>query len=260
MSYARSRLLLGICGVGFFVVASLAALLLDLPSRWLRGEITWNPSDIGSLLAVYLCFAAMMVPLDLLGGYVLPKRAGTTQHNTISFLVGWLRGVCVHAAFFLTASLLLLALGRLYGAFGASVGVLLLGCGLITWQLELGRLTGALGLITELSTSDQDRVTAAMRQISAWGWKPRPLILLTHQDPGFTGGVVGLPGREKIALPAGMLNRLSSDELAAPSPEDWKRSMTAAVAVGSSLRCSGFFWGSICRWRCRMLELPVCPS
>lgn len=215
MSYARSRLLLGICGVGFFVLASIAAILSGSAASWLPGEVTWSPSDVGSLLAVYVCFAALMTPFDLIGGYVLPKRAGTTQQSTISFLVGWLRGVCVHAAFFLTASLLLLALGRLYGAFGASVGVLLLGSALITWQLELGRLTGSLGLITELSTADQDRITAAMRQTSAWGWRPRPLILLTHQDPGFTGGVVGLPGREKIALPAGMLNRLSSDELAA---------------------------------------------
>lgn len=148
MSYARSRLLLGICGVGFFVLASIAAILSGSPASWLPGEVTWSPSDVGSLLAVYVCFAALMTPFDLIGGYVLPKRAGTTQHSTISFLVGWLRGVCVHAAFFLTASLLLLALGRLYGAFGASVGVLLLGSALITWQLELGRLTDLLHVHT----------------------------------------------------------------------------------------------------------------
>ena len=50
---------------------------------------------------------------------------------------------------------------------------------------------------------------------AAYGWATRDLVLLNHQDPGFTGGVVGLPGHEKIVLPAGILNRLSSNELAA---------------------------------------------
>ncbi len=40
------------------------------------------------------------------------------------------------------------------------------------------------------------------------------MIVLEHEDPGFTGGVVGLPGQETIVIPHGWLEGLSPQQLA----------------------------------------------
>jgi len=215
MSYARSRLWLGVSGVGLIVLLSLGCLWRQVPSSFLPQGVTGSVTDVLALGGLFLSLVAIMAPLDFLGGYLLPNRAGPQTIRAKSFLLRWLRGISIQGVFFLTASLLTLTLGRWYGNVGASASVLFLCVFLVTFQLQLGRLAGSLGQPKQWSSADRDRVVAATHLTSAYGWKPRDLVLLTHQDPGFTGGVVGLPGREQIVLPAGMLNRLSSDELAA---------------------------------------------
>jgi hypothetical protein len=238
MSYARSRLWLGMSGVGLIVLLSLGCLLTKVPLEFLSLDESWSGSDLAATVMVFCLLTTVMVPLDLLGGYFLPNRIGNNTVCFKSFLIGWVRGVATQGAFFVCASLFILLLGRWYGALGASVGVGLLCLFLVAFQLKLGRLAGSLGQHTELSTADQDRLVAATRLTSAYGWEPRDLVLLTHQDPGFTGGVVGLPGREKIVLPAGILNRLTSDELAATiarrleATDDGSRSRGLLVAFG----------------------------
>jgi hypothetical protein len=201
-------------GVGLIVLASVACLVTKVPLVLLPTNSSWSASDVIALVSAIGCLSALLAPLDLLGGYFLPNRAGPNSVTAGGFFGSWLRGAITQAAFFLAASLLLLTLGRWAGILGASLGVASLCVMLVAFQLPLGRLTGALGKITELGSADRDRIDAATRLTTACGWKPRALVVLTHQDPGFTGGVVGLPSREKIALPAGMLNHLSTDELA----------------------------------------------
>lgn len=214
MSYARSRLLLGMTGVGMIVLASVACIFMKVPLVLLPTTKSWSAVDVIALVAAIGCIFAILAPLDLMGGYVLPNRAGPKSVSAGGFFASWLKGAMTQAAFFIVASLLLLTLGRWAGVLGASVGIVSLCVLLVVFQLPLGRLTGTLGTITQLGSADRDRIDAATRLTTACGWKPRDLVVLTHQDPGFTGGVVGLPGREKIALPEGMLNRLSTDELA----------------------------------------------
>ncbi len=215
MSYARSRLWLGISGVGLIVLLSLGCLALEAPQKFLPSDTTWSIVDCVALGVVFVALIVGMVPLDLLGGYVLPNRAGRNVVSAKKFVASWFRGVVVQAGFFFAASLFLLLLGRWYGALGASVGVTILCVLLVAFQLRLGRMAGSLRTIKDLGPADRERLLAATRITAAHGWAARDLVLLSNQDPGFTGGVVGLPGQEKIVLPAGMLNRLSSDELAA---------------------------------------------
>ena len=215
MSYARSRLWLGMSGVGLIVLLALGLLLMRLPLSLLPTDLTWSSADLialGSILAVFVVF---MMPLDFLGGYLFPNLRGPRKIAGKAFLMSWTRGTSTQSAFFMIASVVLLSLGRWGGSLGASVGLAALCLLLLAFQLRLGRLTGALGEINQLGAADHEQVEAATRLVTTLGWKGRRLVFLSHQDPGFTGGIVGLPWCEKVVLPVGMLGRLSTDELAA---------------------------------------------
>ena len=215
MSYARSRLWLGISGVGMIVMLSLACLLMQLPPVFLPTNVNWGFSDPLALMAVFCSLVSLMLPLDLMGGYILPKRAGRGTAALRVFAVDWARGVAVQASFFVLAGIVLLASGRTFGLVGASIAVSLLCLLLVSLQLRIGLLAGTLERLEQLCIADGERVEAAIQLISTLGWRRRRLVLLSHRDEGFTGGVVGLPGRERIVVPAAHVKRLSTDELAA---------------------------------------------
>ncbi|MCH1440432.1 MAG: hypothetical protein L7W43_12295, partial [Rubripirellula sp.] len=172
MSYARSRLLLGMLGVGLLVLTSFYCLIKQVPLKWLPVTEVWSGSDLIALVTVIGGLITILLPLDLLGGYLLPNRAGPKPILWRRFVIGWVRGVGFQGCFFLLASLLILALGRWQGLLAVSCGIIALGFLLIAFQLKLGGLIGGFQQVTGLSTSDRDRMDAATRQTVAWGWKP----------------------------------------------------------------------------------------
>ena len=238
MSYARSRLWLGISGVGFIVMLSVSCLAMKTPYVLLPSGVTWSWSDLVALVAGFTGLVAIMLPFDVVGGYLLPSRAGRSEGSVKSFLLNWGQGVTVQAGFFVTSGLLILALGRCYGLLGASLAVGVLCLVLVTFQFRLGVLAGTLQQRKEVSEADRVRLRAAARLTSACGWQRREIVLVSHSDMGFMGGIVGLPRREKIVVPEGMLSRLSTDELAATiarrleAIDTGSRTRGLAVAVG----------------------------
>lgn len=214
MTYARARLLLGMFGVGSIVVLSTVLLLTQSPLAVLPGSESWSADDVTSLLLVFGCLVAVLFPLDLLGGLLLPNR---WRPNTISlgnFLAGWLRGVLVQGTLFLAASLLILFMGRWLGVAGAAMAIAGIAIVLVGSQLQIAKFVGAL----KRRGSDDAAIIPVIEQaqsiVSTWGWKERPITTLGHHDTGFTGGVVGLPGMETVVLPAATITKLSPDQLA----------------------------------------------
>lgn len=174
MTYARARLWLGISGVGTFVVLASAGIALDLPGA-LDGY-----GDVSALVLALLAYALISLPFDLLGGFLLPKRFGRKVPSTSRFAIGWSRGVLLQAVVMLGAGLLVLAAGRV-GGVGAAAAVYAAGMvALILFQAPLARLVGGLKLVER-----RDGVT-----------------LLSGEDEGFTGGVVGPPGAARVIVPA----------------------------------------------------------
>ncbi len=214
ITYARSRLWLGISGVGSIVLISGYLLASGLPLDLLPNTQAWSGDDLGALLAVIGCLIAVMMPLDLLGGFLLPNRSRPDTITFRSFALGWLRGVIVQALLFLLASLVILATGRWFGLLGASCAVLGIAVVLVAFQLQLAKLVGALAKSAGDSVDGCAADTEALRRTSKWGWKSRPIIVLEHHDTGFTGGVVGLPGMETIVLPEASINGLTPEQLA----------------------------------------------
>ncbi|MCS7470006.1 hypothetical protein NZK35_25440 [Stieleria sp. ICT_E10.1] len=214
MTYARARLLLGMFGVGSLVVLSTALLLTQYPLAVLPNSESWSGGDLTALVLLFGCLAAVLFPMDLLGGFLLPNR---WRPNTISlgtFLAGWIRGVFVQGTLFLFASLLILLMGRWLGVLGAALAIVGTAIILIGAQLQIAKFVGAL----KNRVADDPGIIPAIEQaqsiVSTWGWRQRPVTTLGHHDTGFTGGIVGLPRMETVVLPAGTLAKLTPEQLA----------------------------------------------
>ncbi len=200
MTYARARLWLGITSVGTHVVLAAVLLGLNMPSRLLADVLSGMATDalvVGLLLLGYL---VVSLPFDLLGGYVLPHRFGREAPAFGQFFVSWGRGVVVQSAVMLAAALALLLGGRTMGQTGAGIVVALLMLTFVVLQEELARLAG--------------RLAASRRMQNPVDADDRPVSVLAATDPGFTGGVCGLPGMESLVLPERWENVLTSEQYA----------------------------------------------
>ncbi|MEL6107655.1 MAG: hypothetical protein AAFU85_16635 [Planctomycetota bacterium] len=214
MTYARARLLLGMFGVGSIVVLSTALLLTQYPLEVLPGSESWSAGDFTAFMLLFGCLVAVLFPMDLLGGYLLPNR---WRPNTISlgnFLAGWLRGVFVQGTLFVAASLLILLVGRWLGVAGAALAIAGIAVVLVGSQFQIAKFVGALKHRGADDAGIVPVVEQAQSIVSNLGWKPRPITTLGHHDTGFTGGIVGLPGMETVVLPAATITKLSPDQLA----------------------------------------------
>ncbi len=214
ITYARSRLWLGISGVGALVLISLVLLVSRLPLASLPTDRSWSVADLRAMVIAGGCLIGVMLPLDLLGGFLLPNRSRPKTIMLGAFLKGWLRGVVVHTTVFVLTGLLILAMGRWFGLPGATLAVFGVAVVLVAFQLRIARLVVALPEIASERDESAMAVEAALHQTSQWGWKPLPIVVVEHADAGFTGGVVGLPGMETIVVPAASLDKLTYEQLA----------------------------------------------
>jgi hypothetical protein len=184
------------------------------PLDWLPANRSWDVQDLLGLLILIGCLIAVMLPFDLLGGFLLPNRSRPNTIHARSFIRGWVRGVAVQSSIFLSASLLILMMGRSLGLPGAVLVVFGVALFLIAFQLRIARLTAILPISCSETSNCQAAVAEALERTSDWGLRPRPILVLEHKDIGFTGGVVGLPGAETIIIPAAAVNRLLPEQLA----------------------------------------------
>ncbi len=201
MTYARARLWLGISGVGFWV--TLAAMLLltqaapfsDLFSG--QSSLADEARRLSILLGGYVLLSA---PFDWLGGYGLPHRYGRTVPRLTGFLAQWLRGVLGQSLVLLASALTLLAAGRAGGRWAAIAAALLLMSALLAAQGWLARFIG--GLHTAAAS-----LKPYEQWLARWGVKVPAVTVLQGADPAFVGGFVGLPGRERLVLPASWIQQ-----------------------------------------------------
>jgi hypothetical protein len=117
MNYARSRLMLGVTTVGFWVVISLLMIVSQATTA------PFQPLSLGVLASVLIVVGAyilLSVPFDLLGGFILPTRFGRSSQKLPCYLIGWLRGAILHGTLLGLAGLFLLELYRSPSITGAS--------------------------------------------------------------------------------------------------------------------------------------------
>ncbi len=183
-SYPRARLWLGIIAVGFMVTLCVLGLALDA-GRWLDG-VAAN-SDSGTVTALGWFVGAVLLasaPFDIIGGWILPRAHGRPSVRLGEFVVGLLRGGLLHAAFLYASGWALLQGLKVGGWFAALAIIAFAMVALVAAQRLVARLVGGV-------REDLD-------------WAPtltRTSTLLDSTEPGFAGGITGLPGFERIDLP-----------------------------------------------------------
>ncbi len=202
LTYARSRLYLGISGVGTAVLAATCLLFFDIPSV---GFATTTEQSVGrSLFAVGLFFAmssALFFLFDLLGGAWVVRR----KDDAPLWLAAWVRGVAVQwTVWMLTAAALMLT-ARAAGV-AATIGVFVG----IQFVLALFRGTFA-RLIASFDVRPAPAVFAEAAERA--GIPQTRLVVADTPDEGFVGGWSSLLPRT-LVVPR-RWERLPVDALAA---------------------------------------------
>ncbi len=227
MTYGRSRLWIGISGVGFLVLGALFSLLIGLPHLGLPLHSRAVGADVLWLAAILLAYTMVHWPFDWVGGYWLPCQFGRLCHLLPAFVWACIRGTWVQMAVMLASASLTLTAGRMGGRVAATATVFALMLLLLAMQGWLARAVGGL----HLRDPDLSAVAARLR---SWSLEMPRVTVLAGIDPGFSGGITGLPGLERIVIPAQWLQHLDTETIAL---EIGRR--TGAIQTGSRLRGIG---------------------
>lgn len=207
MTYARARLWLGITGVGTIVLLSLGILISGLADSLFPTSEFWSFQDVIGLVAFVIGFWMLMIPFDVCGGYLLPLRWQRESQSFAGFLKRWATGSLLQVSLFLLAAVLILAAGRVAGVLGALSLVLALLCVCLVSQGVLIRL------FAKVSPAPADASRAIEQELASCDLPKVSLLWVENRDPGFTGGVVGLPGFETLVLPRLWAESLSDEQL-----------------------------------------------
>lgn len=208
MSAARFRLLLGIGGVGLLVVTAAGLLLTGLPVHWFPRSQTPG-SEFVWLLAMISIWALLVLPFDLLS--VMRKPSSPQGERRQPGRIGRLLTAVVMQAVLLTV--------------------------LLWVHLQVGKLAGPLGvllcfILTQLLlVIAQGRLWQFMAGVRGSANRAESVSLVPSRDHRFTGGIVGLPGRERILAPASWKSRLGDSLL-----ELWLQRRKLAIASGARRR------------------------
>ena len=195
LTYGRARLLLGISGVGFWVLLAVGVLMTDLPA-WLSGLTQGNlGADALIIVALSLAVVVIQAPFDILGGYVLPRRHGRTSERLASFVRSWLRGVAPYQCVYLLSGLMLLVASRGFGVPGMmSVGIAA-SVGLLAARTPLAKLVGGLRSLNSCEAAGDDAT------------------VIRSSDIGFTGGIEGVFRARRQLVPEQWTDALSPEML-----------------------------------------------
>ena len=216
--YGRARLWVGITAVGSIVTLATGALVAGLPAAVDTLVSPGLGSTLPALAAYAAAHAAIQLPFDLFGGYLLPAQYGRSGHGRLIFLGRLLRGVVVYAGVVFVGLVALLAGGRVGGVGGAVAAGAVLSFLLLWRRLAVARSIARLGV--EPSAD------------------PLSDVVVSSDDEGFTGGVLGVVRPRQSVLPARWQSSLTPQQLAyvrlrrqlAGTSGTWRRGRALALA------------------------------
>lgn len=208
MTYARSRLWLGICGVGSLVTVCTVALVFGLPASFLSSSTAFGMSDLTQLSVLALMFIAWLAPFDFLGGFRLPKKFLKSEESFGNWVSSYLRAAVGQSLLFIAFAWLILVFGRWIGLRGAiSMVVLAIGfCFMLRNQAMRFRRVE--------SHAGSDKLLDSLTLIQSWRIFVPNIIVVRHRDVGFTGGIIGFGNGATIVIPQSWLETMSKAELA----------------------------------------------
>ncbi len=205
IAYGRMRRWLGIAYVGVVVSACLIILTCGLGSKCFSPLSQPTASLAVDLSCALLLFSLCSLPFDVVG-FNIERLYGRTKLTLSSFLVKQVCAAAKHGVVLLAMALLVALVWGHFGLAGLMIVSLLLSILLISSQLLFARFYG--GVLLE-------RATDAMTGSAFRGVKTVRLALTLSDERCFSGGIVGLPGFEKIVIPKWWLSDFSPEQLQA---------------------------------------------
>ena len=197
LTYARARLLIGITCVGWMVVASCLALITGLPFMTLSGVGASVERVFVELFLFFGVVSFFLFPFEFAGGYLLPLAYRRVPSDLIQFLKRLGRASLFHVLLYALFGTSIIVTARAVGPLGAFVLFPVFGF----LQLALQ------GALFSLFTPCQKRGSAQSRHDFV------PVEFISDPGESFTGGIIGLPGNEKIVIPERWIATLSEQEL-----------------------------------------------
>jgi len=200
--YGRARLWLGMSAVGTLVTLAAVALVLGLTGMIAPATEASPLNQVVGLLGFILIYAAVQIPFDIFGGFVLPLRYGRSRPPLGRFFLSLARGVAAHSAvLFGVASALMFA-----GSYGGIAGTVAAGA-----TLTLLLLRGRVALASVVAPLDL--TPSESRAASTDDRSRSPVVMADSPDEGFTGAVVGVFRPRFHLIPAKWQQVLGTDGL-----------------------------------------------
>jgi len=192
MTYARSRLWVGILSVGTWVIIS-TTLLFTIENLH---EYFRTLSLIQSILIFLGLYVLISMPFDFVGGYFLPKKYERSKQSLFSFVASYIRGVFFHCVFLFLIAYIILYLLKTDELSNLFLPILLI---IFSIQILLALFQAQIAkLLANLKRSDSSDVS---QSYEVW----------ESSDIGFTGGIPFLS--QKTILPKNWTLNFSPDEI-----------------------------------------------
>ncbi len=192
LTYPTARLLSGISAVGIMNIICLALLATGAFHTWIpmMSDNAW--ADLLVVLAFVLAYAMIMLPLDFITGHWIPKLYGRKVNLKVRT---YLKGSLIHGLMLGSSILILHGAGQVGGLPLAAVLLLLMFIFAIRFQLQTAFWVGRLKKMDDPLDIDPDLEA----------------IWVESKDSCYSGGIVGLPGREIIILPSKWYHAYGAD-------------------------------------------------
>ncbi|MEC8283447.1 MAG: hypothetical protein VX024_02790, partial [SAR324 cluster bacterium] len=154
---------------------------------------------------IVLAYICIMLPLDILGGFVIPKLTKYKKESFPKFWKRLSRGIMLHAAILWISGLLIMEIGKHYGILGVMALLMSTSALMLLLQNPLARIVAGYKIYGE----DRENFRRRIGELLS-----RRTVVVKEEDPTFAGGITGLPWMEKTIIPSRWLE-MSEDELKA---------------------------------------------
>ena len=205
MQYTISKAWLGLFNLALWTLIACLGLFNEWPSKLFPAEASSLFVEIQWWTLIVLAYICIMLPLDILGGFLIPKL---TKYKKESFPKFWRRlsrGIMLHAAILWISGLLIMEIGKHYGILGVMVLLMSTSALMLLLQHPLARIVAGYKIYGE----DRENFRRRIGELLS-----RRTEVVKEEDPAFAGGITGLPWMEKTIIPSRWLE-MSEDELKA---------------------------------------------
>lgn len=188
----KARLWTGISCVGTLVTIAATMVAADLPNTLFAATASDGVADYVTLFVFFFAAAVLLMPFDFIGGFLIAASFENQTPQLSVWLRRWVRSVGIQIIVYSVTFFFYLQIGRELGA---------------PWLIAVF----AAIQIALLASQEQIWRTMAAQPAGVAGQGVTQFV--PHFDQRFAGGITGLPGFERILVPADWRTRLKPSHL-----------------------------------------------